>query len=160
MTNNINNNNNIDLFVYGVLMFAELRLALTGRDFATSPAVLSGYRRYRVKAEQFPALLVQAGSVTNGLLLHGVDPETIALFDLFEEVHTNLFRKHWVEVETGAGTRHQALVYIAGSVLKRSDLSGLWDPGQFAGVRLKIYIDTVVSGFLQELARNEQRILP
>jgi hypothetical protein len=65
-----------------------------------------------------------------------------------------------VEVDTGAGPRHQAQVYIAGSVLKRSDLSGLWDPGQFAGVRLKIYIDTVVSGFLQELARNEQRILP
>jgi gamma-glutamylcyclotransferase (GGCT)/AIG2-like uncharacterized protein YtfP len=102
MTKNINNNNNIDLFVYGVLMFAELRLALTGRDFATSPAALSGYRRYRVKAEQFPALLAQAGSVTNGLLLHDVDPDTRALFDLFEDVENDLFRKHSVEVKTGA----------------------------------------------------------
>jgi gamma-glutamylcyclotransferase (GGCT)/AIG2-like uncharacterized protein YtfP len=141
------------MFVYGVLMFAELRQALAGRTFDATVATLRGYRRYGVQMETFPAIVAEHGAVTRGLLLRDVDARAMVLFDAFEDIDDGLFDKQWVQVETADGIEHRAQAYIASESLQNT-LSGTWNPLAFQQQQLSDYIDAIVIPFLDEFSER------
>lgn len=73
----------INLFVYGSLMFDEVWKRLVSGDFERTPARLAGYRRLKIKNEEYPGLVKDVG-VVRGILCKGVDEQTMKRLDEFE----------------------------------------------------------------------------
>lgn len=70
------------VFVYGTLMADEVTEALLERLPARKPAKLSGFRRYRIQQQVFPAIVAATSADTiNGLLVTGLTDEELDIFD-------------------------------------------------------------------------------
>ncbi len=89
------------LFAYGTLMLPEMLLEVTGVARTPSPAVLQGFKRYRVMHEVYPAILPVAGSEVSGRLYAGLSQENLERLDAFEG---DLYRRQAVEVQTDQGS--------------------------------------------------------
>lgn len=74
----------VDLFVYGSLMFDPVWTRVVGQPKTSVPASLSGYRRYAVRDETYPAILAQSGAQVAGQLIRGLAAEQLARLDAFE----------------------------------------------------------------------------
>jgi len=72
-----------NLFVYGSLMYEQVWRRLVTRKFLQKAARLSGYRRLRIKNEDYPALVKGIGTVFGNLWLD-VDDENLRRLDRFE----------------------------------------------------------------------------
>ena len=72
-----------NLFVYGSLMYEEVWRRLVSREFRRMPARLDGYRRLRIKGEDYPGLVKGAG-VVHGTVLLELDDETLGRLERFE----------------------------------------------------------------------------
>ena len=83
-----------DLFVYGTLRFPEVVLGLTGTTYPQEPARLSGYACYAIRGTIVP----QRGKTVQGLLLCGVGSRALRIFDAFEEIRADVYRKQRVVV--------------------------------------------------------------
>ena len=112
------------IFAYGTLRFDDVMEAVVGRRFDGVPARLHGYRRCRVRAQPYPAILAAAEETTEGVAFSGVDDEALALLDVFEG---SLYVREWVTLETGAGA--WTYVVAPGKEHLLSDQS--WDPDDF-----------------------------
>lgn len=73
----------VNLFVYGSLMYEEIWRRLVSREFQRMPARLDGYRRLRIRGEDYPGLVKGAGTVSGRVWL-GVDEDTLKRIDRFE----------------------------------------------------------------------------
>jgi len=72
------------LFVYGSLLFPELVTALTGKSFFYSPFILNGFKRYRVRGCDYPAIVEETESKAEGLLIENVDKNSMEILTFFE----------------------------------------------------------------------------
>jgi gamma-glutamylcyclotransferase (GGCT)/AIG2-like uncharacterized protein YtfP len=74
----------LPVFVYGTLLLAEIQRLITGKVFPSRPATLFGYRRGLVRGETYPSVEPDEGSTVEGLLLSGVDANSLRRLDAYE----------------------------------------------------------------------------
>lgn len=75
----------ISVFAYGSLMVPRVMEMVTGRSFTQRPGVLEGYARYALRGETYPGLVEEAHSAVEGVLWGGVDADSLARLDAFED---------------------------------------------------------------------------
>lgn len=76
-----------DFFFYGTLVDADVRRLVLGRevpDHVMRPALLSGFRRYAVRGQPYPAAVPVAGATVDGVLLTGASLRDAAMLSCFE----------------------------------------------------------------------------
>ncbi len=129
------------LFVYGTLMFPEIRSALVGRQFDTFPAELRGYRRLAIflaGRAPVPGIVADESTSVAGLVLRGVDRRSLWVFDTFEGVKGGLYSRERVTVEDSEGRALEVSTYVTGPAA-RELLKGDWDPEVFRKRHLVAY---------------------
>lgn len=127
------------IFVYGSLLFPELVTALTGNSFIYSPAILYGFKRFRVKGCDFPAIIEETRSKTEGLLIENVDEKSMEILSFFEG---DEYREEKVTIFI-SDKEITAITFIWGadkSLLVNRD----WDANEFKNKSLDYYLDKVV----------------
>lgn len=85
-----------DLFVYGALMYKDVREALLGHDYETTDATLEGYTRKQTKDLPYPALQ-EADEKVEGVLLKNVEVHDLIILDKFHEDHKRTLKKVLVD---------------------------------------------------------------
>jgi gamma-glutamylcyclotransferase (GGCT)/AIG2-like uncharacterized protein YtfP len=138
------------LFVYGTLMFPEIREKLTGKTFKTSPALLSGYRRTKVKDADYPAIVKNPDAEVEGILLEDVDEQTIEILSFFEG---DEYKTQYVEVFSG-NRKIPALTFVWATrekLLPGED----WDITEFEAGSLNLYVKKIVP---ETVARFRQKL--
>ena len=141
-----------DLFVYGLLMFPELLQGLTQRRFASEEALLRDHVRLTVRHPRVPpigAVIGASGKRVDGVLLRGVDPQSLALLDRFEGLSEALYTRCERTVMVANGQRVTADVYLCGARI-RAHLAGPWDVHSFRSADYAHYRDVVVPAFVRE----------
>jgi gamma-glutamylcyclotransferase (GGCT)/AIG2-like uncharacterized protein YtfP len=121
------------VFVYGTLLFPEVRRALLGREPVTVRAELRGYGRYAIRAsgfEPFPVIVAEADGRVNGLLISDMDQGEMDCLDCFENVAGGLYEKLVLSVFSEARETHGVITYAAGPRLLDS-IAEPWDPASF-----------------------------
>lgn len=98
-----------NLFVYGTLRDDGVVRQVTGRTFPKVEGTLTGYRRAEA-SPRFPYhyLAAQEGASVRGVVLLGVDPESLGRLDEYEG---ECYERRRVTISTGQGT-HEAWVYV------------------------------------------------
>ena len=81
-----------DLFVYGALMYKDVREALLGHDYETTDATLEGYTRKQTKDLPYPALQ-EADEQVEGVLLRNVEVHDLIILDKFHEDHQRTLKE-------------------------------------------------------------------
>lgn len=72
------------LFTYGSLMCEDIMTEVTGSHLKSTPACLSGYRRFLVKNEKYPGIVPAASGLVNGVVYHGLNQAHWRRLDQFE----------------------------------------------------------------------------
>ncbi len=137
------------LFVYGTLMFPEIRSALVGREFETFPADLPGYRRLAILLAgraPVPGIVADETANVSGLVLRAVDRRSLWVFDTFEGVKGGLYRRQRVEVQDNTGRALEVSTYVTGPAA-RALLRGDWDPEVFRKRHLVAYRRRVIAAW-------------
>lgn len=116
------------LFVYGTLMFPQVMDAVTGRSFASVPAVLDGYARYRMRGANYPGIVPTPGARVSGVLYRGLDPQSLARLDRFEGMP---YRRAAVRVTTVDGEELDAFAYVVRPAGMAHLCRRPWDPQAF-----------------------------
>ena len=109
----------VNIFVYGTLMFPEIREIVGGRAFSTEPATVEGFCVFRVKNATFPGLLRTPGSVAEGQILKEISEKELARFDAYEDC---FYVRSTVHAKSESGEIIECEVYevpenIAGEIL-------------------------------------------
>lgn len=127
------------LFVYGTLLFPELRTRVAGRPLEGREALLPGYGRRALRNAAYPGVVRVPGDATPGLLLEGVDACALARIDRFEG---SLYaRRHLpVRVHGRPGFVHAA-VYVVPPARRDVLADEAWDPRAFAEAHLEDYLE-------------------
>lgn len=124
------------VFTYGTLMFSSVLEAVTGRSFASMRGRVHGFERFAVLGEVFPALLETGRRSTAGRVYFGVDDETLACLDRFEDW---LYERRPVEVGLLDGRRQRAEAWIVPDRHASLLGDGPWDEGRFLRRDLQRY---------------------
>ncbi len=74
----------MNLFAYGTLMCTEIMQQVAGCLPAQLPATLAGYRRCRLRGEEYPAIVGQQVAVVQGVVYLEVPQEAWRRLDRFE----------------------------------------------------------------------------
>ncbi|NQU55294.1 MAG: gamma-glutamylcyclotransferase [Bacteroidetes bacterium] len=73
-----------NLFVYGTLLSSGIIKKLTGKTFSSKKAILHNFKRYCVKACDYPTITPRIGEKTIGLILKDVSDSSLKIIDFFE----------------------------------------------------------------------------
>ena len=139
------------LFVYGTLMFPEIRSALVNRDFETFPAVLQGYRRLAIffaGRAPVPGIIEEKEQSVSGLVLKSVDRRSLSIFDTFEGVRGGLYDRIRVSVTDDDRQAIEVSTYVTGPAA-RELLKGEWDPELFRRRHLTAYRRRIIAAWRQ-----------
>ena len=127
------------LFVYGTLLFAELRALVAGRSLEAREAVLPGYRRRALRNAAYPGVVRAPGESTPGLLLEAVDAQALARIDRFEG---SLYARRRLSVRiVGRPGFVHAAVYVVPPARRGVLADAAWDPRAFAEAHLAGYLE-------------------
>ena len=99
----------MNLFVYGTLMDEANVRSLTGRLFATERAILWNYERI-VPNRGYPCIAPKEGALVSGLVLKGVDRDSLFRLDQYES-EGDLYDRIAVPLELEGG-QMEAEVYV------------------------------------------------
>jgi gamma-glutamylcyclotransferase (GGCT)/AIG2-like uncharacterized protein YtfP len=147
----------INLFVYGSLMYEPVWRRLVAGEFERKPAQLSGYRRLKIKNEDYPGLVRGIGTVL-GIVWLAVDEQTLQRIDDFEAA---CYRRISGLVTDVAGVEIPADFFV----IKESETfiveEAEWDVQEFEHYGLLRFIDSY-AGFkeLNIIKDGKQRICP
>ncbi len=132
------------IFVYGTLLSSEIVKKLTGKTFKTCAAVLPGYQLYRVKNHDYPAIIQNKGSETNGLILENADDSSLEVLSFYEG---DEYEKKKVTVFVN-GKPEVALAFVW---TKEIDLltDERWDFQEFEKNSLEYYLNDVIPETLE-----------
>jgi hypothetical protein len=124
------------VFTYGSLMFEPVWVGVVAGRYRSMPAVLQGYRRQRVRGQDYPSLQRlpdgegRAADPVDGVLYLDVDEADLAALDAFEGAD---YRRILVPVTPGRAVRGKRTVpastYLF--IADRKDEPGPWDPQHF-----------------------------
>jgi hypothetical protein len=112
--------------------------ALTGRRFASEPAVLDGFARFLLRGRSFPGAVPRPGASTPGRLYHDLDPSSLALLDDFEG---DLYRRRRVAVRIAAGPAREAFAYLLADGSAALLSSRPWERERFEAEDLHGYLE-------------------
>lgn len=128
----------MNLFVYGTLMFPEVRRRVAAREFRWTTATLAGYRRGRVRGEVFPAIAAASPQdVVRGEILFDVSRAELALFDAYE---ADFYVRRTVEVVVEAGLALCEAYVVPERWEGGAWADGAWDPNWFRREALDAYV--------------------
>jgi gamma-glutamylcyclotransferase (GGCT)/AIG2-like uncharacterized protein YtfP len=116
------------LFAYGTLLCPDIWVQVTGHDGPPFPATLSGYQRYRVRGEDYPALVAEPGVRVNGVLYRGLTDLHWQQLDRFEG---DLYRRVRVVVDLDDGQRIEAFTYLLDSAKADRIEPVVWEVAPF-----------------------------
>lgn len=143
----------VDLFAYGLLMYEDVLMALTGKVFLLQPATLYAHQRYSYVNDGWPKLAVvlpHEGACVSGVVIRDVDEDTLRLLDLFEGVESDLYCRSQVSAILASGTQVTTEIYL-GTETTGSMTSGVWNETEFLSNHRRHYLDLVIPEFLKEL---------
>lgn len=135
------------LFVYGSLLFPEIREGLTGKSFQTADAVLYGFKRHAVAGADYPAIVAHPSANVNGKIVFDVDKtamQAIAFYegDQYKTLRVKLLYEN-AELEV--------LVFVWN--LEHDDLEEHdWNEHGFEQESLPFYLAEVVPETVEEFA--------
>lgn len=99
----------MDLFAYGTLMSPEIMEKVAGCRPEARVALLRGFRRSRVRDEQYPGIREEVGDVVPGLLYLDVPATAMQRLDIFEGER---YERRQVVVQEEDGTVRAAMTYV------------------------------------------------
>ena len=119
-----------NLFVYGTLLVPKIWNAVTGyHDPESVRGNLAGHRIQRVKAADFPAIVIDSNSneSVTGLVIKNISPNALERLDQYED---SFYERVSVHVDTDSGTV-EAHVYrvplgLAGKILSEDPWTLEW----------------------------------
>jgi gamma-glutamylcyclotransferase (GGCT)/AIG2-like uncharacterized protein YtfP len=97
------------LFVYGTLEFPEVLRKVLGTMLEGEKARLHGFVRYLLINREYPGIVQDAGSETDGVLYHGVTPKHLRALDRYED---NIYDRQRVQVVDACGESVDAWAYV------------------------------------------------
>ncbi|MCC5847591.1 MAG: gamma-glutamylcyclotransferase [Verrucomicrobia bacterium] len=112
------------VFAYGTLQFPDLMRRLLGRLPTSRPALLHGYARYAVRNEDFPGLVPEAGSLTDGLLFENLNANELARLDKYE---SEMYDRLRLKVHLAVGETCEANVYVVSPQYRHLLSDSPWD---------------------------------
>jgi len=116
----------MNVFTYGSLMYERVWSRVVTGNYAQQKGVVQGFRRLRVKNEQYPGLIKGKGNV-EGVVYFGVSPEDVMRLDQFEG---ELYHREMVVVLCQNGRLVPAALYLIQDQFKHL-LAGVWSKVQF-----------------------------
>ena len=129
---------NVNLFVYGSLMFDEVWSQLVCGDYLKLPARLHGFMRRRVVGDVYPVIVrSHRGDWVDGIVYFGVGPEDMTRLDLFEADPYDR-QTHLVLVE--GREKRRADVYVLKDDYRYMVHDSEWDPQWFEQEGLPLFI--------------------
>lgn len=98
-----------DLFVYGTLMNDEVLTSLMRCTFPKTKAIISGYNRFMVSGENYPAIRPDKNSSVVGEVLMNVSAEQLYILDEYEG---QSYERITVSVVTDDNAQRQCETYV------------------------------------------------
>ena len=142
---------NVNLFTYGVLMYDELLIQLTGKEFSSLPAILPNHQRLsleKVGWPKIPVVIAEEKSTVNGLVIKNVDQSSLEILDAFEDTEIDLYRRSKSVARLDSGKEIVVEVYIGGSLV-RGCLMDTWNSQEFEEAHIKEYKNEIIPRFLK-----------
>ncbi len=99
----------VNVFAYGTLQLPEVMFAVTGRKFRSQTARLKDFARYRLHGKSYPGIRPEFGATVGGLVYSGIDGQSLASLDAFEDV---FYHRETVRVITPDGMAWEAETYV------------------------------------------------
>lgn len=127
------------LFVYGTLQEPRVMQAVTGKHFATENAVLQGFRRNRVRDQDYPGIVADLTAEVSGLLAMEVDAAALTRLDLFEGEY---YVRENVNVVTEAKKIESCWVYVMSPVYVHLLTNETWNLSVFKDHFLQRFMST------------------
>ena len=118
----------MNLFAYGTLMCTEIMQQVAGCLPAQLPATLAGYRRSRLRGEEYPAIVGQQGAVVQGVVYLEVPQEAWRRLDRFEG---EMYARRPVLVDGAEGKSLAADTYVIRPEFARLLLPAEWSYAEF-----------------------------
>jgi gamma-glutamylcyclotransferase (GGCT)/AIG2-like uncharacterized protein YtfP len=141
------------LFAYGTLEIPAVMEAVTGRRFPYAPGILSGFARFRVSGEPYPALVPAPSDCIAGVVYTAVDAASLELLDGFEG---DLYERRPVHVRVTAGGHISAYAYIVSADRVGRISSEPWERARFVADRLSEYLEECRAFRARALERGER----
>lgn len=126
-----------NIFVYGTLMWEEVWSRIVHGIYQNIPSQLCGYKRLKVKGQDYPGLVKGDGAVWGRVWLD-VDTDDIARLDAFEEKY---YMRVEEEVHDVNGRAMKAEVYVIQEAYTAVLDDSEWDPKQFEAHGLKMFTE-------------------
>lgn len=73
-----------NFFFYGTLMHPDVRTRVVRGSYRCEPAALTGFARYRVRGQTYPAMMEKAGEAVDGVVCFDVSDADVVRLDRFE----------------------------------------------------------------------------
>jgi len=128
-----------DLFVYGTLMVPALFGRVSGELRTGVPARLAGFRRGRIRRQDFPGIVPEDGAVTEGMLYPALTSRQLARIDAFED---DFYARERVLVETiDDALVTRAFVYVVVPRHRALVTDDPWDVRTFIDHHLHRYLE-------------------
>lgn len=116
------------LFAYGTLMCPDIMTEVSGLQRPVTFATLRGYRRLRVKGEDYPALVPDMVGLVTGVIYRDITEAAWILLDRFEG---EMYARVGAQVELADGTVAAVQTYVVnggfGACLEEVE----WDFAEF-----------------------------
>ena len=125
------------LFVYGTLIFPQLREAVVGRALPGEPGTLRGHARRRVRGATYPAAIACEGSSVEGVVVAPVDERALRALDRFEGA---LYERVRLGVELAHGEEILAWVYVVPPSRADAVSNEAWSPEAFEASHLEPWL--------------------
>ncbi len=117
-----------NVFVYGTLMAPQIIAAVIGREPASEPAVLAGYRRSCLEGELYPGIRPDPQARVQGLLYRHLQDQELHSLDRFEG---DLYRRSAVTIDLQDRPSLQAEAYIVRPQHRHRLTDDPWDYAAF-----------------------------
>jgi len=116
------------LFAYGTLMCAEIMQQVAGCLPAQGPATLAGFRRCRLRGEEYPAIVGQPDAVVQGVVYFEVSAAAWQRLDRFEG---EMYERRAVQVNGPDGRSLAADTYVIRPAFAPLLLPAEWSYAEF-----------------------------
>ena len=125
------------VFTYGTLEIPTVMESVTGRSFDSVEATAHGYARYLLKGRIYPGMTPVSGQRTSGRVYLGLDEQSFALLDQFED---DVYVRQLISVQTFEGKWLKAYAYVIEPEDKDRLTADPWRKDMFAAKHLSAYL--------------------
>lgn len=126
------------LFVYGTLEFPEVVHKVLGTVLAGETARLRGFARYLLINRDYPGIVKDAGSETDGVLYHGITPKHLRALDRYEDI---IYDRQRVQVVDARGDTVGAWAYVIPLRHRHLLTHRPWQRNSFKNNHLKRFVN-------------------